>query len=211
MGADDKEKINALFRVFHTIKGVAGFLELAEIVSLAHITETLLNQVREGKRPLTGDAFEAVFEATARLRLLLAALRQAVDARADLKPDRAVPGLVARLKVLIEGAAGGGAGARPRTSSSRRGRPTPTASRRSWSGRPRRRRRAAPRGRGRRRRAGRRRPPRRRPRPRARRPRRPPRRPQRRAPPPAGSARRQGPASATPSRSTWSGSTRWSR
>jgi len=103
MGADDKEKINALFRVFHTIKGVAGFLELAEIVSLAHITETLLNQVREGKRPLTGDAFEAVFEATARLRLLLAALRQAVDARADLKPDRAVPGLVASLKVLIEG------------------------------------------------------------------------------------------------------------
>jgi two-component system chemotaxis sensor kinase CheA len=45
----EADKVHALFRVFHTIKGVAGFLELTEVVSLAHTTENLLNLVREGR------------------------------------------------------------------------------------------------------------------------------------------------------------------
>jgi two-component system, chemotaxis family, sensor kinase CheA len=101
-GEADHEKINALFRVFHTIKGVAGFLELSEIVSLAHITETLLNLVREEKFVLEGTTFDVVFESTARLRSLLAALRRAVDSRSDLLPDPAVPGLVKRIGDVIE-------------------------------------------------------------------------------------------------------------
>jgi two-component system chemotaxis sensor kinase CheA len=97
----DSDKTHALFRVFHTIKGVAGFLELAEIVSLAHITETLLNQVREGKQALSGVAFEVVFESTAALRRLLDSLRKAVDARAPLLPDPEVPALVGRIQAAI--------------------------------------------------------------------------------------------------------------
>jgi two-component system chemotaxis sensor kinase CheA len=102
-GAPGQEKTNALFRVFHTIKGVAGFLELTQIVSLAHTTETLLNLVREGRKVLEGDAFDVVFESTARLRQLLDALRRAVDAQADLAPDPLVPGLVGRIQVVIDG------------------------------------------------------------------------------------------------------------
>ncbi len=101
-GDGDKEKINLLFRVFHTIKGVAGFLELSEIVSLAHTTETLLNQVREGRQALEGEAFDVTFESTARLRQLLDALRRAVDAHADLEGDPAVPGLVERIQAVID-------------------------------------------------------------------------------------------------------------
>ncbi len=48
----EADKVHALFRVFHTIKGVAGFLELTEIVSLSHSTENLLNLVRDGKLEL---------------------------------------------------------------------------------------------------------------------------------------------------------------
>jgi len=97
----DSDKTHALFRVFHTIKGVAGFLELSEIVSLAHITETLLNQVREGKQALEGVAFDVVFESTAALRRLLESLRRAVDSQAALLPDPEVPGLVVRIEAAI--------------------------------------------------------------------------------------------------------------
>jgi two-component system chemotaxis sensor kinase CheA len=106
-GTADAEKTNALFRVFHTIKGVAGFLELAEIVALSHTTETLLNLVREGKLALEGGVFDVVFEATAVLRRLLERLRAAVDAKADLAADPDVPGLVARIEVVIAAPAPG--------------------------------------------------------------------------------------------------------
>ncbi|MEZ6016006.1 MAG: Hpt domain-containing protein [Planctomycetota bacterium] len=44
---DDDELLNRIFRAFHTIKGVAGFLNLAPIVRLAHTTETLLDRLRQ--------------------------------------------------------------------------------------------------------------------------------------------------------------------
>jgi two-component system, chemotaxis family, sensor kinase CheA len=45
----DAGDINAAFRVFHTIKGLAGFLELSEIQQVAHEVETLLDLGRSGK------------------------------------------------------------------------------------------------------------------------------------------------------------------
>ena len=47
-GADSGE-INAAFRAFHTIKGLAGFLELSDIQKVAHEVETLLDLGRSGK------------------------------------------------------------------------------------------------------------------------------------------------------------------
>ncbi|MFG0327042.1 MAG: chemotaxis protein CheA [Phycisphaerales bacterium JB037] len=43
---DDLESINTVFRAFHTIKGVAGFMVLTPIVELAHAAETLLDAAR---------------------------------------------------------------------------------------------------------------------------------------------------------------------
>jgi two-component system, chemotaxis family, sensor kinase CheA len=96
----EADKVHALFRVFHTIKGVAGFLELAEVVSLSHTAENLLNLVRDGKLELRGDVFEAVFEATAVLRRLLSRLRAAVDAGLELLSDPDVAPLVARISAV---------------------------------------------------------------------------------------------------------------
>lgn len=47
---DDPELLNIVFRAYHTIKGVAGFLSLAPIVRLAHSTETLLDEARKGRQ-----------------------------------------------------------------------------------------------------------------------------------------------------------------
>jgi two-component system chemotaxis sensor kinase CheA len=93
----EADKVHALFRVFHTIKGVAGFLELTEVVSLSHTSENLLNLIRDGRMELKGDVFEAVFDATAALRRMLAALRHAVDAGLELQPDPDVKPLVERI------------------------------------------------------------------------------------------------------------------
>jgi two-component system chemotaxis sensor kinase CheA len=100
-GTPGADGTNALFRVFHTIKGVAGFLELRDIVKLAHTAENLLNAVREGRIALAGEVFDVVFEATALLRAMLERLKKAVDARATLEPDRDVPPLVLRLERAI--------------------------------------------------------------------------------------------------------------
>jgi len=51
----DVQKIDDLFRPFHTIKGMAGFLNLRDINSLTHEAETLLDQCRKGKRPFDPD------------------------------------------------------------------------------------------------------------------------------------------------------------
>ena len=82
----DPEKVNALFRVFHTIKGGAGFLDFDDIISLAHTTETLLDQVREGQVELEGPPLDHVFEATTMTRRLLDAIRTAVEGGTEVEP-----------------------------------------------------------------------------------------------------------------------------
>jgi two-component system chemotaxis sensor kinase CheA len=96
-GGPDPGKVHALFRVFHTIKGVAGFLELTEIVSLSHSTEGLLNLAREKQIDLDGEAFDVVFEATALLRRQLDELRHAVEASVAAPVDPEVAALAARI------------------------------------------------------------------------------------------------------------------
>jgi two-component system chemotaxis sensor kinase CheA len=102
----DRERVNALFRVFHSIKGVAGFLELAEITALAHTTETLLNLAREGT-PLVGANLDAIFEATARMRALLDAVRKAVETGRALAPTDGVEGTIAQIQSRIDAAQSG--------------------------------------------------------------------------------------------------------
>src|ERR1700685_1672488 len=43
------EAIHAIFRGFHTIKGMAGFLDLDAVRDLAHEVETVLDLARHGK------------------------------------------------------------------------------------------------------------------------------------------------------------------
>ena len=49
----DADSINSVFRGFHTIKGLAGFLGFAPIEEVAHDVETALNLVREGRLSVT--------------------------------------------------------------------------------------------------------------------------------------------------------------
>jgi len=94
--------INALFRVFHTIKGVAGFLELFDIQALAHTTESLMNGCREGTYPLAGTRLDLVFDATAMMRKILTELRVAVESSREFITAENIADLVARLKLALD-------------------------------------------------------------------------------------------------------------
>lgn len=69
---EDREALDAVFRVFHTIKGMAGFLGFVEIEGLAHETESLLDGPRKDASVLAADAFDMVFAAVDAMRGLVA-------------------------------------------------------------------------------------------------------------------------------------------
>ncbi len=52
-GSDDSELINGVFRLFHSMKGSAGFLQLNTVAAVTHEAETLLDKIRKGKAVLT--------------------------------------------------------------------------------------------------------------------------------------------------------------
>jgi len=51
-GSPEADTLNAIFRLFHSLKGAAGFLNLEHIANVTHEAENLLNLVREGRLAL---------------------------------------------------------------------------------------------------------------------------------------------------------------
>src|SRR3954447_9326248 len=58
------DAIHAVFRGFHTIKGLAGFLEFTSIQIMAHEVETLLDLARNEKLSITPAAVDVILEST---------------------------------------------------------------------------------------------------------------------------------------------------
>ena len=56
------DPIHAMFRAFHTIKGIAGFLELQSIRDVSHETETLLDLARNGELALNPAVIDVILE-----------------------------------------------------------------------------------------------------------------------------------------------------
>jgi len=67
----DSEAINTVFRGFHTIKGLAGFMDLDDIREVAHETETLLDLARNQKLRITPAVVDVVLAAGDFLKLWL--------------------------------------------------------------------------------------------------------------------------------------------
>jgi len=68
--------LHSIFRGFHTIKGLAGFLEFAEIQSLTHEVETLLDLARTSQLAVSPAVVDVVLESTDAVRRELAAIAQ---------------------------------------------------------------------------------------------------------------------------------------
>ncbi len=73
----EKEAVHSVFRGFHTIKGLAGFLEFAPIRGVAHEVETLLDLARNGKLTITGSVVDTVLESVDYLKGAIARVESA--------------------------------------------------------------------------------------------------------------------------------------
>ena len=54
---DDTEMLNAAFRAAHTIKGTAGLFGFTDVVSFTHGVESVMEDLRSGQLPLSGELF----------------------------------------------------------------------------------------------------------------------------------------------------------
>jgi len=91
-----EQSIHDLFRRFHTIKGLAGFLDFHAVRDLAHAVENLLGAARDAGEGLDADSADLLFSAVDQLRADSDAVESA--ARAQQPPkfgDRSA--LIARL------------------------------------------------------------------------------------------------------------------
>ncbi len=67
---DDADCINLVFRCFHSIKGVAGFLCLDTIRTIAHLSEDILDKVRSGQARYTREISNLVLESSDALKAM---------------------------------------------------------------------------------------------------------------------------------------------
>lgn len=97
-GQQDPEIINSVFRAAHSIKGGAGTFGFDAIAALTHVLETLLDELRAGKRALEATAVDAMLSSVDVLRALL---REAEHGQpAD---PQAVAAIKARLEAVLSG------------------------------------------------------------------------------------------------------------
>lgn len=88
---EDKGLLNDIFRGFHTVKGGAGFLNAAELVTLCHLTENLFDRLRNGEMHLTPELMDIIMAATKGVRDMFGELGQGVQPRPA--PDDVLGGL----------------------------------------------------------------------------------------------------------------------
>jgi two-component system chemotaxis sensor kinase CheA len=72
-GAADAEGINAIFRAAHSIKGGSGTFGLMDVSDFTHVMETLLDEMRDGRRVVTVEAVNVLLRSVDVLREMLIA------------------------------------------------------------------------------------------------------------------------------------------
>ncbi len=76
-GEVDQELINTIFRVAHSIKGGSATFGFAEIAGFTHTLETLLDELRAGKRPVHAKLVDLLLRSGDLMREMLVATRDA--------------------------------------------------------------------------------------------------------------------------------------
>ena len=100
-GTADSEIINTIFRAAHSIKGGSGTFGLNGVADFTHVMETLLDEMRDGRRAVTAEAVDILLRSVDVLREMLSSLR----AEEDVDETR-VAEARAELDALLSGSAG---------------------------------------------------------------------------------------------------------
>ena len=92
---NDLELVEAMFRACHTVKGMAGMMNLEAVNETAHALEDLLNSMRDRKVRAEEDIAELVFRSLDALEAMVAAVERSEEARE-------APGLIDELRGAAE-------------------------------------------------------------------------------------------------------------
>jgi two-component system chemotaxis sensor kinase CheA len=100
---ENKDYINAIFRPFHSIKGVASFLNLEKIRALAHNLESLLDKARNGEIAVTPALIDVVLDGADALKALIGQLRDVLEGKNIEAADLDIPSLESRIHKIEQG------------------------------------------------------------------------------------------------------------
>lgn len=100
---EDMDCINAIFRPFHSIKGVAGFLNLEKIRDLAHNLENLLDKARNSELRVAPPLIDVILDGADALKALILRLKEEIEGQtpSPLQIDLAV--LLQRIRAVEKG------------------------------------------------------------------------------------------------------------
>lgn len=99
-GQTDLETINAVFRAVHSVKGGAGAFGLEALVRFAHVFETLMDELRAGRKPCDAVTIKTLLRASD----VLADHVQAAQGLVPEVDEARSAGLVAEMELLTHGA-----------------------------------------------------------------------------------------------------------
>ena len=75
---ENQDCVNAIFRPFHSIKGVAGFLNLETICDFAHSLENLLDRVRNKELSVHSRLIDIILDGADALKALIIELKESL-------------------------------------------------------------------------------------------------------------------------------------
>ncbi|OAI21159.1 chemotaxis protein CheA [Methylomonas lenta] len=79
LGAVDADAINTIFRAAHSIKGGSGTFGFTVVSEFTHVLETLLDEMRDGRRQVTQSAIDVLLGSVDCLRETLQALQAGIE------------------------------------------------------------------------------------------------------------------------------------
>ncbi len=97
----NEEALNAVFRAFHTIKGVSGFLDLGDLQSIAHEAENLLDRARKGEAELIGMNMDLTFDAVDMMKRLVQFVADALSSGMPLAMENGLPALIQQMRTAV--------------------------------------------------------------------------------------------------------------
>jgi two-component system chemotaxis sensor kinase CheA len=95
------DAIHSVFRAFHTIKGLAGFLEFSVIHEVSHELETMLDLARNGALAITAEVVDGVLESVDYLKAAIVAIESAAAGNPQPLADHRA--LLSRIQRLAAG------------------------------------------------------------------------------------------------------------
>ncbi|MBE6051331.1 MAG: chemotaxis protein CheA [Clostridium sp.] len=82
----DVDKLNEIFRVAHTIKGMAATMGFSDIAELTHKMEDVLSKFREGELKVTQEVVTVLFDCLDTLEKMVTNVEEGIEEPVDIEP-----------------------------------------------------------------------------------------------------------------------------